>query len=49
MKFSELEPWQKLIVLACEKEPGLVDLLRQLVNDANAETAKEEQSDEPKE
>lgn len=49
MKYSELEPWQKIIVLACEKEPGLVDLLRQLVTDANAEADSAEKSKEPKE
>ena len=32
MKFSDLEPWQKIIVMACEKDPGLTSFLRVLVD-----------------
>ena len=49
MKYSELKPWQKVIADACRKDPGLVDLLRPLIAEANAETTNAEQSNEPKE
>lgn len=42
MKFSELEPWQKIIVLACEKDPGLTSFLRVLVDGGIAAAEKHE-------
>ena len=44
MKFSELEPWQKIIVLACEKDPGLTSFLRVLVDGGIAAAEKHERT-----